>query len=253
MPAPSKSMLTRLTKTTFAAKGIKLATDWRDMGSQFNDAFPRHELRVAPTPATNLFREPTLNYYHVETARQMGKGFEKYIEGICKAICKAIGEWMRAASIIGVVTGGPVGVVRPGCVLGPPLMPLIFKSAPKSTPQEIKYSRAIASVFGTAWSAWHLGISGVMAFPSLPAIPCPNIPMPLIALPSVGEAMLSPPALRAAMHANLADPNAMHADALFDSIAKAFSTVFQTFKATTIVMNVLGTVAVANGPPGCLK
>ena len=72
------------------------------------------------------------------------------------------------------------------------------------------------------------------------------------------------------MEANLADPTALHASALFDAIAKAFNTVFQIFKASTLVQNVLGTgpiptfappfvpvgpvvAGIGNGPPGCLS
>ena len=42
------------------------------------------------------------------------------------------------------------------------------------------------------------------------------------------------------MDANLGDPTALHASDLFDAIAKAFSNVFQIFKVSTIVQNVLG-------------
>ncbi len=253
MPAPQKAMLTRLAKMNFVAKSIPLPTNWRDLGSQYPDAFSPGERMVAPNPPMTLFRQATLNKYHVDTANKIGGMFEDYIEGVCAAICSGIGDWMKTAPIVGVVTGGPAGMVRPGCVLGPPLMPLIFKSAPKNTPQEIKYSKAISTAFGTAWQPWHMGICGVMAFPSLPYTPCPNVPIPLIALPSTGEMMLSPMSLRASMNANLGEPSALHADPLFDSIAKAFSMVFQIFKASTIVMNVIGAVAVANGPPGCIK
>jgi hypothetical protein len=253
MPAPQNAMLTQLAKVNFASKAIRLPTNWRDLGSQYPDAFSPSERMAPPNPPMTLFREATLNKYHVDTANKIGGMFEDYIEGICKAICNGIGNWMTTASIVGVVTGGPVGMVIPGNVIGPPLMPLIFKDAPKSTPQEVKYSKAISTAFGTAWQAWHMGISGAMAFPSLPYVPCPNVPMPLIALPSTGEMMLSPMSLRGSMNANLGDPSALHADPLFDAIAKAFSVVFQTFKASTIVMNVFGTVAVANGPPGCIK
>ena len=253
MPAPRKAMLSRLTKLNFAAKQIQLPTQWRQPGNQYPDAFSPRERMVAPTPPLNLFREATLNKYHVDSARTIGKQFEKYIDGVSGAICKGIGEWMRTATVVGVVIGGPVGVVRPGCLLGPPLMPLILKSAPKKTPQEQKYSRAIAGAFGSAWQGWHLGVTGVMAFPGLPMAPCPNVPMPLIALPSVGEALLSPKALQASMMAQLGEPTALHAPALFDAIAQSFFITFQTFKATTLVMNVIGTVAVGNGPPGCIR
>lgn len=253
MPAPQKSMLSQLTKLNFASKAIKLPTQWSQPGNQYPDAFKASERMVAPNPPLNLFREPSLNKYHVDTAKKIGKQYEKYIDGISGAICSGIGDWMKMASMVGVVTGGPVGVVRPGCVLGPPLMPLIFKSAPKSTAQELKYSKAIATAFGTSWQSWHMGISGAMAFPSLPWTPCPNVPMPLIALPSVGEAMMSPTTLKMSMMGNLGDPTALHAMDLFDAIAKSFAMVFQTYKGATIVMNVFGTVAVANGPPGCLR
>jgi hypothetical protein len=67
-----------------------------------------------------------------------------------------------------------------------------------------------------------------------------------------------------------ADPAAQHAADLFDALAQAFSVVFQTFKATTLVSNVLGTgpiptfappvvpvgpvvAGTATGAPGFLK
>ena len=78
------------------------------------------------------------------------------------------------------------------------------------------------------------------AFPGPVAPPMPNIPLPLIAFSSPGESGLSPSTLKITMDANLADPKALHASDLFDAIAKAFNTVFQIFKASTMVQNVLG-------------
>ncbi|MEZ5594309.1 MAG: hypothetical protein R3F53_27880 [Gammaproteobacteria bacterium] len=43
------------------------------------------------------------------------------------------------------------------------------------------------------------------------------------------------------MISNLADPTAPHASDLFDAIAQAFYSVFQIFKASTLVQNVIGT------------
>ena len=123
MPAPQKSQLAQLAKNFFIAKMIFLPINWASTGPQFPDAFDPSELVVAPNSPTNLFREPTLNKYHVDTAKDIGKGFADYIDGICEGICDGIDKWMKGASVAGVIINGPVGVVRPGCVLGPPLAP----------------------------------------------------------------------------------------------------------------------------------
>jgi len=247
MPAPQKTMLSKLTKTNFASKNIKLPINWKQPGNQYPDAFQKSERSVAPNPPMTLFKEATLNKYHVDTASTISRKFEKYIDGVCGAICDAIDKWMKMAPMVSVVINGPTGMLLPGGVIGPPLMPLIFATAPKSTPQEMKYSKAIAQAFGTLWQPWHMGLTGTLmyppfaAFPGPVAPPMPNVPIPLIALSSPGESGLSPGSLKSMMEANLADPKALHAPDLFDAIAKAFNTVFQTFKTTTIVQNVLGT------------
>jgi len=78
------------------------------------------------------------------------------------------------------------------------------------------------------------------AFPGPMAPPTPNIPLPLITLSSPGEAALSAEALKGMMVSYLADPAANHAMDLFDALSKAFNTLFQVFKASTMVQNVLG-------------
>ena len=171
---------------------------------------------------------------------------------------------------------GPTGIVKPGSVIGPALTGLIMASAPQGKPQEAKYSKAIASAFGSAWQLWHMGLLGTLmyppfaAFPAPVAPPMPNVPVPLITFSSGSEAMLSPGSLLGFMVGNLGDPQALHATYLFDSIAGAFNPVFLIFKSTTLVKNVLGTGPVptfappfvpvgpvmggtGNGAPGCLS
>ncbi len=276
MPAPEKAMLAQLTKVNFTAKAIKLPMDWKQPGDQYPDAFQPSERNAPPNPPTNLFREATLNKYHVDTAKTIGKQFEDYIDGICEGICDGIDKWLKMATVMGVMVNAVVGVVKPGSVIGPPLAPLILAKAPMDTPQMMKYSNAIANAFGTLWQPWHMGISGTLTYPPFAvfpgpvAPPTPNVPMPLLALPSPGESGLSPSSLKSTMEGNLGDPTALHASDLFDAIAKAFNTVFQVFKASTMVQNVLGTGpiptfappfvpvgpvvgGVGNGPPGCLQ
>jgi len=249
------------------------------MGDQYPDAFELSERMTIPNPPppVTLFMQATLNKYHVDTAKTISDGFAKYIDDICGAICDGIDKWMKATTIVGVVINGPVGTLLPAGVLGAvPLNVLILASAPVDTPQKLRYSTAIANAFGTLWQLWSMGITGVLAYPSFAvfagpvAPPTPNTPMPLIALPSVGEAALSPASLKGMMMANLADPLANHALQLFDAIATAFNIVFQIFKATTLVKNVMGTGPIPTfappfvpggpvvggvgiGPPGCIS
>ncbi len=268
----------QLAKLNFVAEMVQLPTDWRGppVADQYPQAFQPGELVVAPNSPMNLFREPTLNKYHVDTAKDVGQRFEKYIEGICKAICQGIGNWMKAATVVKVIINGPVGLVTPGSVLGPPLMPLILAHAPMVRPMEIRYSLAIAQAFNIVWLPWHMSISGMLTYPAFAAVtspvapPMPNVPMPLVALPSAAEASIAPVPLANLMMMFLGDPTAMHARPLFNSIAKAFFSVFQIFKASTLVQNVLGTgpvptfappvvpvgpvvMGIGTGPPGCIR
>ena len=275
MPPPNKSLYCELAKQLFTAKMIKLPVGWSQPGSQYSDAFSALELISVPNAPTNLFREPTLNKYHVDVAAKVGKQFADYIDGVGGAVCDGIGQWQSLATIANVIINGPVGMLTPGGVVGPPLAPLILATAPKKTPQEAKYSQAIATAFGNAWQSWHAGLMGMLAYPAFAAFPgpvappMPNIPMPLIAMASPGEAMLSPATLKGTMVGNLADPQALHAADLFDSLSQAFAPVFQMFKAANQVKNVLGMgpiptfappfvpagpviMGTGTGPPGCL-
>jgi len=249
-------MYSILSKMFFVGKMVRLPMNWPDPGEQYPDAFQASERMVPPSPPMNLFREQTLNKYHVDTAKTIGGQFADYIDGVCGAICAGIDKWMKTSTVASVIINGPVGILTPGGVQGAPLAPLILASAPMGTPQEMKYSNAIASAFGTLWQTWHLGLSGMLMYPPTFAVcpspvhpPTPNIPLPLIALASPGEAGLSPNAASGMMMANLGDPTALHAQDLFLSIAQAFSCVFLFFKGTTMVQNVLGTGPVPTYAP----
>jgi len=247
MPAPNKNILTKQAQTNFFSKRIQVPTEWAGAEDQFNDAFAENEKSVLPNSPTNLFREPTLNKYHVDSAKEIGELFAAYIEGICSAICDGIDKWMKMASIAAVSINGPIGMLLPGCVIGPLLKPLIISTAPTKTDQEKKYSNAIANTISTSWQTWHMGLTGVLnypafiAFPGPVAPPMPNVPMPIIAFSSPGETALSPANMKLMMKTNLADPTALHSDDLFDAISKAFFTIFQIFKTSTLIQNVLGT------------
>ena len=221
--------------------------NWENMGKQFPMAFKESEKRVSPSSPRNLFREPTLNKYHVDSAKNIGEMFNDYIDSICEAICDAISKWMNMASVASLIINGPVGSILPCGVIGPSLTPLIMARAPNNTLWNMKYSSAIANAFGTQWQGWHMGLTGTIMYPSFESFPgstappTPNEPVPLMTLSSPGEVGLSPEALKQMMEKNLGHSHALHSSDLFDSIARAFNTVFQIFKASTLVTNVLGT------------
>lgn len=275
MPAPQAKLLAQLTKANFIAKNIKIPMNWKTPGDQFQNAFAPIDLTVPPNPPTCLFREATQNKMHVDAAKKMSDDYEAFIDAICSAISGAIDQWMKTAVVAGVMINGPAGMLVPGNVFGPPLTPLILAQAPKGSPQESKYSKSIADAIGAAWQAWELGLSGALSYPAFAAFPgpvappTPSIPMPLIAFASGGEAMLAASALTAQMQANLADSAAPHANELFEALANAFANVFQMFKTSTLLQNVLGSGpiptfappfvpvgpvvgGVGNGPPGCI-
>lgn len=255
MPAPEKQAMAHMAKTIFRSKGLALPEKWQRPGRQYADAFAMEEKQVQPNAPLSLFREPTLNKYHVDSSREVGRKFEAFLEGITGAICAALDQWIQKTFICGVTITGAVGLLPPGGLVGPALMPLILSLAPKDTLQETRYSTAIAGAVDRQWKLWQAGVAGTLSYPSLGAVAAPlapptaNVPQVLMALPSAGEAGLSPAALQAEMHSLLDDPEARHAGVLFESVAVAFSNAFQKFKSTSLVQNVLGTGPVPTFAP----
>lgn len=248
MPAPQSSVMQQLAKAQFRSFAIKLPLDWQqpqgEAGKQYVQAFKPSELASVP-PVGALFLAATVNKYHCDTARDISNKFERFIDGICSAICQAWSTWQTAATMVGVMVNGPTATA--GQVVGPPLLPAIMGAAPKSTPMELLYSTAIAMTISNAWLAYTATIKvpglpwypAFAAFPGPVTPPIPNIPAPVAALTQVTTAV-SKMALKGQMIGALANPQALHHVQLFDSIATAFEQVFLTWQTTTQVTNVLG-------------
>ena len=255
MPAPNPKALGDTARRHFNSKRIALPVDWHEMGPLYPQAFTPSEQQSQPTPADNLFYEPTRNRYHVDSARVIGRSMANYIDGVCAAICSAISRWMQMASVASATINGPVGMLSPGGVTGPGLAPLIRAKAPQKTGMETEYSDAIAKAVGDAWAAWQKGLTGVLSYPSFAsapnpaAPPTPNIPAPLISFGSAGESALAPSALSRAMAAAMT-ADGQHAGALFDVLARAFHSHFQTFKTVTLVTGVIAAGPVGGIPSG---
>jgi hypothetical protein len=248
MPAPQSSVMQELAKAQFRTFMIKLPLDWRqpqgEAGKQYVQAFKPSEL-VAVPPVGRLFIPASVNKYHCDTVTEISGKFERFIDGICSAICQAWATWQAAASLSGVTIFGPIAAL--GQLVGPPWLPIIMGAAPKSTPMELRYSMAIAMTLSNAWlqytatvkvpsMAWYPAFA---AFPGPVTPPMPNIPTPVISLTQV-TVPVSKVVLKGQMIGNLGDPMALHHVQLFDSIADAFEKVFQIWQTSTQVTNVMG-------------
>jgi hypothetical protein len=120
---------------------------------------------------------------------------------------------------------------------------------PMKTPQEAKYSKAIAQAVSDKFSSFVQGLKipglpfypAFAAFPGPVAPPMPNVPVPLIAIPSSKISDMSANSLKSAMVDNLGDKEALHHEDLFDAIAKGIFAAFMAWLPMQMVMNVLGT------------
>jgi hypothetical protein len=168
---------------------------------------------------------------------------EKFLDGISEAICSAWATWQASASMVGVIINGPIAVG--GQVVGPPLAPLILAAGPKAKPQEIQLTNAVANVIGKGWLAlmatvkvpgmvWYPSFT---AFPSPIAPPTPNIPCPFAAL-TMASALVSASTLKSQIVAMAGQPAN---ESVYDAIGDAFEKMFNVWKATTMVTNVIGT------------
>ena len=240
--------MSQLTKTTFRTSFVKMPHKFKKPkdSKQYGEAFSPLEKVGVPNPM-GLFIPASLNGYHVNTATIVGVLFEEFIDGILAAFAGAVDEWSKMAVLVNVKVNAVTAM--DGKIQGPPMEPLILKSAPMGTPQLQKYSKAVAKAVGKAWDDWmkNAKVPGLpwypafAAFPGPVAPPMPNIPVPLILLQSSGEAGMSAKKLESAMVDALGDKDAAHHKVLFKSLGTGIGTIFLGWKAMTMVMNVMGT------------
>jgi hypothetical protein len=253
-------MMQQLAKLQFSSFGIKLPIDWRDptetvAANHYGKAFKASE-KVTPVPPCPpaLFVAASPNKYHTDAAKEISDKLSAYIDGICSAICSAWSQWQSTATLVGVVINAVTAAG--GQVVGPPWMPLIMAGAPKATEWELKYSTAIADALSTAWLSYTATIKvpglpwypAFAAFPGPVAPPTPNVPVPVAALTQV-TAPLAKSALKGLKTGKLAQPEALHAEKLFEALADAFEKCFKIWQTSTMVTNVLGTGPVPTFAP----
>ena len=260
MPAPQAMLMATDAKNHFRSKQIKLAVDWSqptgEAGQQYVDAFDPSERNV-PDTSNRLFVPASTNKYHVDQCVEVGRQFEEFIDGIFQAIATAWQQWMMGATLTMAMINGPTATITPGGLMGPPFMPLAMPLAPKTTPMLAKYSVAVLTAIGNAWTAWQTGWTGTLTYPPTFAAcpmpvhpPTPNMPATLrTAGSSPGESMFEVNTLKGAMVAQLGMPTAPHHQELFESIATSFKKHFDLWLSQTPIKCVLGTGPVPSYAP----
>lgn len=259
MPAPQASAMKQLARLKFASFNLKVPTNWKDpqgeAGDHYGRAFkPDEKMSTPAMGAPPLFQPASMNKYHTDTQKMHCAKIGAFIDGTCDAICSAWSQWQTAATMVGVVIAGPTA--SGGQIVGPPWTPLILASAPKASPQEMKYSNVIAQVIGTSWLTFTAtvkvtGMPWYPAFAALPspvAPPTPNVPCPFAALMQV-PVSISCNVMKMQMVGQLADPMAPFNAELFESICDAFEKMYNLWKVSTMVTNVLGTGPVPTFAP----
>ena len=182
-----------------------------------------------------------------------GIDYDVFIDRISVAICSAWSAWQSAATIVGIVINGPIAYG--GQVLGPPWTPLILAQGPKQNAEAIRMTNNIASVLGTAWLTFTatIKVTGMPWYPAFAAVPSvvapltPNIPCPVAALTMVTTPIGSRH-LTTQMVGMDASGSSDH-KRLYAALADAFEKVFELWRVSTMVTNVLGTGPVPTFAP----
>ena len=253
MPAPQASMMQQLARQKFASFGITVPQKWQQPSGQEGDhyqrAFKPADKSSTPIAGLALVRPASGFKWHTDIAKMHHAKIGDFLDGICSAICSAWSQWQSAATMAGIVVSGPM--VTAGQLIGPPLMPLIMASAPKSSPMELKYSTAVATSVSNGWLAYtatvkmagHAFYPAYSAVPTPVAPPMPNVPVPLSALLQV-PTTIGTDALKMQKVGVLGDPTAPFHQELFEAVSYAFEQCYNTWKTSTMVTNVY---AVATG------
>lgn len=252
MPAPQATAMGQLARVKFMSFALKVPQNWRDPqgdpdAKHYSDAFKPEEKVKAPGMPP-LFQPATMNKYHVDAQQMHISKIGKFIDDTTSAICSAWSQWQSGCSMVGVVINAVTAAG--GQLVGPPMGPLILASGPKSTPNELKYTNVIANVIGTAWQTFTatVKIPGLPWYPAYAAVPSPmapptpNVPMPFAALTQV-PVSISSSVMKMQMVSQLGDPQAPFHQELFESITDAFEKCYNLWKVSTMVTNVLPTLA----------
>jgi hypothetical protein len=261
MPAPQATALATIIKNLIKAEQAEVPLDYGgDDDHDHNKDFDDFKPKVA-SPA-NLLKAPGVDSITVKTTDEISKQLEEFVDEMCKGICTSWSNWQNAAMFTTGIINAVSCQITPGSLTSPPMMGTAMITANTNSAGKpanfVLFVKAIATAIDTAWNAWQLGYMITLtypptfsAFPGPMHPPTPNIPMPVVAGSSPsGDAMMKKKALSGLMVANLSGvtPN-KNTQMLFDKFAEGFCMIFDTWKATTMISNVMGTGPVPSFAP----
>jgi hypothetical protein len=229
--------------------------DDKDYNADFDDFQPG-----IPMP-TNLLKNPGIDAITVDSTNDVSDGWADFIDEVSKGICTSWSNWQNAAMFTTGIINAVTCQVTPGSLTSPPLMGSALIMANTNTSGKpdnfLLFVKAIATAIDTAWNAWQSGYMVTLMYPptfaSFPGPthpPTPNIPLPVAAGSSAGDAMMKKNMLSQLMMANLSGvtPDKL-TKLLFDKFAEGFCMIFDIWKASTMISNVLGTGPVPSFAP----
>ncbi len=173
---------------------------------------------------------------------------------------KAMDDWKSMATMGPITVSGGIGMINPGDIQGPSLSSLIQMPAvgldEDSSVAEVR--SAINEKVSDGWKTWHSQLSGPLQFPGQVGAPgqqaaaSPCLPISLSNLASGGSFALSTGVLKSNLTARFMGKNIPELDDLVDAVSQAVGQTFQTFKTTTMIVNVQTIGGTAHGSPGFL-
>jgi len=185
-------------------------------------------------------------------------GGTQAVSAVVSAFTAALDTWKGTAVFAGIVVNAVTATGAPGCLVGPPLGPLMTARFSTLSGDDRAIATAAAQGISTNFAAWQNGVivpglpwyPTFAAFPGPVAPPTPNIPVPLAALVSSGLAGMSDPTtLQAAMTAAASASLRDRAKATFASIAPLVIGKFQIMLVASMVKGVLGSGPVPTFAP----
>jgi hypothetical protein len=270
MPAPQAKMFSQMVQGLVMAKGIVLPenplTDIQTKAEK-EDSNPLDKLdefKPAVPKPTNLFQPASMKKIQVDATNDISDQWISFIDNVCSGICKAWSNWQNSAMINNVIINAAIGILPPGGLLGMNMMSadmikMNIDTASGDNKEQIyvDYVEAISKTLGQAWSVWESGyIHTSIPFPggavcSTTMPPSPNVPVPVASGMSPGDAMMVPATLKGMMILQIMGKGTVDnlSDALFDAFANAFNTIFTTWKASSMISNIMGAGGVAPPPP----
>ncbi len=240
---------------TFVGLKKNLPVDWMqpvgEAGNQYVQAFKLSELARPLEPACYMWAS-SVNKYHVETSKKIGKAYKDFAHKALDATKNAIDQWRLQAKFKDLKVMAVSAIGTPGCLDGPELKSCYMGFEGKDK-NEKAYVKAVKEGVSKCWKEWQSKVMvpglpwypAFAAFPGPQAPPMPNVPMPLIACPSPMMTKMTPTMLRDAMIDALdskvkkEDKDKQH-EALFMAIGTALSMAFLAWLPMQQILNVLG-------------